>query len=73
MLASTKSLSGATPWRIFVCLLDKWEVGGPLTDSLVYDALKACYHTYTCNPDRNSDVCYHTAPELLPHFLFRYL
>lgn len=29
------------PFKIFISLLDKWEIGGPLADILVYDAFKA--------------------------------
>ena len=49
--------SEATPWRIFVCMLDKWEIGGPLTDCLVYDALRTCYNTFSNEANRDSDVC----------------
>ena len=33
--------SQARPFKIFISLLDKWEIGSPLTDVLVYDAFKA--------------------------------
>ena len=33
------TLDAARPFRIFVSLLDRWEVGYPLSMSLVYDAL----------------------------------
>ena len=29
------------PFKIFISLLDKWEIGAPLTEVLVYDAFKA--------------------------------
>ncbi len=29
------------PYKIFMSLLDKWEIGFPLTDVLIIDALKA--------------------------------
>jgi hypothetical protein len=36
----TKNLVDSTkPFRIFVSLLDRWEVGYPLSIALVYDAL----------------------------------
>jgi len=28
------------PFKIFISLLDKWEIGGPLVESLLYDAMK---------------------------------
>lgn len=56
MQESSGSHLGATPWRIFVCMLDKWEIGGPLTDALVYDALRVCYGTFGVDAGRNSEV-----------------
>lgn len=35
----TNTLDSARPFRIFVSLLDRWEVGYPLSMALVYDAL----------------------------------
>lgn len=29
------------PFKIFISLLDKWEIGGPLTEILVLDAFAA--------------------------------
>lgn len=29
------------PFKIFISLLDKWEIGAPLTEVLVYDSFKA--------------------------------
>jgi hypothetical protein len=29
------------PYKVFISLLDKWEIGYPLTDVLVEDALRA--------------------------------
>lgn len=29
------------PYKIFISLLDKWEIGYPLTDVIVEDALRA--------------------------------
>lgn len=36
---STNTLDSARPFRIFVSLLDRWEVGYPLSIALIYDAL----------------------------------
>ncbi|PFH49049.1 hypothetical protein AMATHDRAFT_5245 [Amanita thiersii Skay4041] len=33
--------SETRPFKIFISLLDKWEIGAPLTQVLVYDAFKA--------------------------------
>ncbi|KAG9123031.1 hypothetical protein FRC07_000333 [Ceratobasidium sp. 392] len=32
---------GTRPFKIFVSLLDRWEIGGPMTEALVVDALTA--------------------------------
>ena len=29
------------PFKIFISLLDKWEIGAPLTEVLVYDSFRA--------------------------------
>jgi hypothetical protein len=39
MEINTNTLDSARPFRIFVSLLDRWEVGYPLSMVLVYDAL----------------------------------
>ena len=33
--------SPSRPFKIFISLLDKWEIGSLLTDVLIYDALLA--------------------------------
>ncbi|KDN49150.1 hypothetical protein RSAG8_02503, partial [Rhizoctonia solani AG-8 WAC10335] len=43
------------PFKIFVSFLDRWEIGGPLTESLVVDAFGALKNALERSPD-NSDV-----------------
>ncbi|GJE86225.1 Dopey, N-terminal-domain-containing protein [Phanerochaete sordida] len=33
--------SASRPFKIFISLLDKWEIGAPLTEALVFDAFRA--------------------------------
>ncbi len=44
------------PFKIFISLLDKWEVGAPLTAVLVYDALKAVKNLMEHPVDSSEDV-----------------
>lgn len=44
------------PFKIFVSLLDKWEIGGPLTEVLVYNAFKAIKGSVEANPDNAEEV-----------------
>ncbi|KAJ1302793.1 hypothetical protein OPQ81_003100 [Rhizoctonia solani] len=43
------------PFKIFVSLLDRWEIGGPLTESLVVDAFGALKNALERSPD-NLDI-----------------
>jgi protein dopey len=45
MLAPIAESGGARPYKIFISFLDKWEIGSPLTEILILDALKAVHHT----------------------------
>jgi hypothetical protein len=51
MEISTNTLDSARPFRIFVSLLDRWEVGYPLFMALVYDTLNVAMQV-----DQNSSV-----------------
>ena len=46
----------ARPFRIYISLLDKWEIGGALTDVLVYDALSAIKELVESAEDGNEEV-----------------
>ncbi|KAF8899262.1 Dopey, N-terminal-domain-containing protein [Infundibulicybe gibba] len=48
--------SETRPFKIFISLLDKWEVGAALTEILVYDAFKAIKHLIENPSDGGEDV-----------------
>lgn len=43
------------PFKVFVSLLDRWEIGGPVTEALVVDALTALKNAMERIPN-NDDV-----------------
>lgn len=43
MFAPITESGGARPYKIFISFLDKWEIGSPLTEVLILDALKAVH------------------------------
>ncbi|KAK2464744.1 hypothetical protein APHAL10511_003162 [Amanita phalloides] len=44
------------PFKIFISLLDKWEIGVPLTGVLVYDAFKAIKQHMDKPPENGEDM-----------------
>lgn len=44
------------PFKIFISLLDKWELGGPLVEVLLYDALKAAKRGAIQDGEASGDV-----------------
>ncbi|KAF8588312.1 hypothetical protein K439DRAFT_1629769 [Ramaria rubella] len=50
------SHSDSRPFKIFISLLDKWELGGPLVDVLLYDALKAVKRGVLQNEVASADL-----------------
>ncbi|KAJ6601434.1 Dopey, N-terminal-domain-containing protein [Mycena vulgaris] len=44
MIAPSGEYSESRPFKIFISLLDKWEIGAPLTETLVFDSFKAIKH-----------------------------
>ncbi|EPQ60111.1 hypothetical protein GLOTRDRAFT_101965 [Gloeophyllum trabeum ATCC 11539] len=44
------------PFKIFVSLLDKWEIGGPLTEAIVYDAFIAIRRILEIQQEDSDDV-----------------
>jgi hypothetical protein len=44
------------PFKIFISLLDKWELGGPLVEILLYDALKAVKRGAIQDGESSGDV-----------------
>lgn len=49
------SVPESRPFKIFISLLDKWEIGGPLVDELLFDAFKAIKRGILQH-DESSDV-----------------
>ncbi|KAJ7610904.1 Dopey, N-terminal-domain-containing protein [Roridomyces roridus] len=41
MFAPSGEYAESRPFKIFISLLDKWEIGAPLTETLVFDSFKA--------------------------------
>ena len=41
MVTASPETFESRPYKIFISLLDKWEIGLPLTEVLILDALKA--------------------------------
>ncbi|KAF7303085.1 Dopey-N domain-containing protein [Mycena kentingensis (nom. inval.)] len=44
MTSPSGDYAESRPFKIFISLLDKWEIGASLTESLVFDAFKAIKH-----------------------------
>ncbi|EJF67133.1 hypothetical protein DICSQDRAFT_151482 [Dichomitus squalens LYAD-421 SS1] len=56
MFNPSPEYSQSRPFKIFISLLDKWEVGLPLTEVLVYDAFKALRKALESGPDAGDDL-----------------
>lgn len=56
MVNPSAEYSESRPFKIFVSLLDKWEVGGPLTEVLVYSAFKAIEKHIEAETESSEDV-----------------
>jgi hypothetical protein len=57
MFAPSGEYPESRPFKIFISLLDKWEIGSALTDILVLDALKAIrFLMQRDTEERNEDV-----------------
>lgn len=56
MVNPSAEYSESRPFKIFVSLLDKWEIGGPLTEVLVYNALKAIEKHVETEAEGSEDV-----------------
>lgn len=56
MFSPSGEYSESRPFKIFISLLDKWEIGGPLADILIYDAFKAIKQLMEENKEGSDDV-----------------
>lgn len=59
MVSPSGEYAESRPFKIFISLLDKWEIGAPLTESLVFDAFKSIKRL-TESTDGGEDVRYDT-------------
>lgn len=53
---STDTVDRQRPFKIFISLLDKWEIGASLTEVLVLDAFAALQTSLRPNDDHD-EVC----------------
>ncbi|KAG8219398.1 Dopey, N-terminal-domain-containing protein [Butyriboletus roseoflavus] len=76
MFAPSGEYSESRPFKIFISLLDKWEIGSLLTEALIYDALKALRQHLTAESEMREDITM-TASTLLeaaePSILWKHL
>jgi hypothetical protein len=56
MVSPSGEYAESRPFKIFISLLDKWEIGAPLTEVLVYDAFKAVIALLDTPSDAREDV-----------------
>ncbi|KAF8131645.1 Dopey, N-terminal-domain-containing protein [Boletus edulis] len=56
MFTPSGEYSESRPFKIFISLLDKWEIGSPLTESLIYDTLKAIRQHMTAELETKEDI-----------------
>jgi hypothetical protein len=52
------------PFKIFISLLDKWEIGAPLTSVIVYDSFTAIQNLVENPRDSGNDVIPHPYPQV---------
>jgi hypothetical protein len=64
MFAPSGEYSESRPFKIFISLLDKWEIGSALTDVLVLDALKAIRFLMQRNAEEHNEDISMTASAL---------
>jgi hypothetical protein len=59
MFSPSTDYSESRPFKIFISLLDKWEIGAALTEVLVYDAFKAIKQFVELGSETSQDVRSH--------------
>lgn len=65
MFDPSAEYSPSRPFKIYISLLDKWEIGQPLTEVLVFDAFKAAKRAVESGLDAGDDVRSHLVSFLL--------
>jgi len=56
MFSPSTEYSESRPFKIFISLLDKWEIGDALTEVLVLDSFKALKKSMESASDNSDDV-----------------
>ncbi|KXN85691.1 Protein dopey [Leucoagaricus sp. SymC.cos] len=56
MVSPSGEYAESRPFKIFISLLDKWEIGAPLTEVLIYDALKAAKNLMEHPVESSEDI-----------------
>lgn len=56
MISPSGEYAESRPFKIFISLLDKWEIGAPLTQVLIYDAFKAIKNLVDAATEGSQDV-----------------
>ena len=56
MMHPSSLYTNARPFKIFISLLDKWEIGSPLTEVFIYDALTAIKQSVQSLSKKGEDV-----------------
>jgi hypothetical protein len=64
MLKPSAEYSASRPFKIFVSLLDKDEIGIPLTEALVFDAFRALRKNIESDSDLGEEVSYGAQVEI---------
>ena len=56
MFSPSTEYPESRPFKIFISLLDKWEIGGALTEAMVLDAFKALKSLIESDAASSEDV-----------------
>jgi hypothetical protein len=56
MFSPSTEYPESRPFKIFISLLDKWEIGGPLSEAIILDAFKALKSLIESDTASNEDV-----------------
>jgi len=71
MFSPSGEYAESRPYKIFISLLDKWEIGSPLTETLVYNAFNAVMQLMQNPREGGEDVCiYGLCFSAFSYFLF---
>ncbi|KDQ63058.1 hypothetical protein JAAARDRAFT_53285 [Jaapia argillacea MUCL 33604] len=74
MFSPSMEYPESRPFKIFISLLDKWEIGASLTEGLVYDAFKALRNSLESHMDSGEEMLLSASSlyeAVEPHCLWR--